>query len=337
MKQTGVVILNWNGKQLLEKFLPSLVLHTDSESADIIVADNGSTDDSLTFLKKHYPAIRRLALEENYGFAGGYNKALSSLEYQYVVLLNSDVDVSRNWLKPMVDYLNENQDVVAVQPKILSFRDSSFFEYAGASGGFLDMYGYPFCRGRIFAQIEKDSGQYDEPVDVLWGSGACLTIRLETFKKAGGFDSFFFAHQEEIDLCWRLRTEGKRIVCLPSSVVYHLGGATLKVEHPRKTYLNFRNNLLMLHKNLPDKYYNKVMFFRFFGDYLAALQFLLKGRPANACSVAKARRDFNKQKNNYKRNTEQINKDLPPEIIRKSLLWEYHIKRHKTYFSCSLF
>jgi GT2 family glycosyltransferase len=337
MKQTGIVLLNWNGKSLLEQFLPALIKHTDLDSADIIVADNGSTDASLLFIKEHYPVIRCIAFDKNYGFAEGYNKALSPLQYDYVVLLNSDVEVSRDWLKLAINYLNVNQDVVAVQPKLLSLRDKSSFEYAGAAGGFLDMYGYPFCRGRIFTEIEKDTGQYEDVVNVLWGSGACLIIRLEEFKKAGGFDSYFFAHQEEIDLCWRLRARGKRIVCLPSSIVYHLGGATLKMEHPWKTFLNFRNNLLMLYKNLPDKYYKKVMYCRFFLDYLAALYFLLKGHPSNACSVIKARRDFNCQKANYihirKENLEQTINDLPLEMMRKNLLWEYHIRRRKSYIS----
>jgi GT2 family glycosyltransferase len=335
VKQIGIVILNWNGKLLLEQFLPSVFTHTDLTSADIIVADNGSTDNSLEFLENHYPDVRSIAFDKNYGFAGGYNKALFSLEYDYVVLLNSDVEVSPNWLKQAIDYLEATPDVVALQPKLRSFRNKLFFEYAGAAGGFLDMYGYPFCRGRILTKMEKDSGQYDKPVDVFWGSGACLIIRLNEFKKAGGFDEFFFAHQEEIDLCWRLRARGKRIVCLPSSVVYHLGGATLEKEHPRKTYLNFRNNLLMLYKNLPEKYYNKVMLCRFFLDYLAALHLLLKGHPLNAYSVMKARRDFNKQKINYKHirkdNLEQTKNDLPPEIMRKSLLWKYYINRYKTY------
>jgi GT2 family glycosyltransferase len=335
MKQTGIVILNWNGKSLLEQFLPALIACTDLNTADIIVADNGSTDNSLLFLKENYPFVRCIAFDRNYGFAEGYNKALSSLEYEYVVLLNSDVEVSPGWLQLAVDYLNTHPDVVALQPKIRSFHNRSYFEYAGAAGGFLDVFGYPFCRGRIFNETEQDTGQYDDPVDVLWGSGACLIIRLEAYKQAGGFDPYFFAHQEEIDLCWRLRAGGKRIVCFPASVVYHVGGATLKMEHPRKTYLNFRNNLLMLYKNLPDKYYHKVMFCRFFLDYLAALQYILKGHPANACSVVKARGDFHRQKANYrlmrKANKTQNTNNLPDEIIKKSLLWKYYVAKHKTY------
>ncbi|MDR2057609.1 MAG: glycosyltransferase family 2 protein [Dysgonamonadaceae bacterium] len=336
MKKVGVVILNWNGKALLEQFLPPLFKHTDLELAEIIVADNGSTDDSLIFLSKYYPNIRCLAFDRNYGFAEGYNKAFNQLEQEYVVLLNSDVEVTSGWLRLAVDYLDAHPDVAAIQPKILSYNDKSSFEYAGAAGGFMDMYGYPFCRGRIFTKVEKDFGQYDCPVDVLWSSGACLIIRSAEYKKAGGLDAYFFAHQEEIDLCWRLRARGKRIVCFPQSVVYHVGGATLKMEHPKKTFLNFRNNLFMLYKNLPEQYYNKVMFYRYFIDYLAALQFLLKGYLANAMAVIRARRDFSRHKTNYRRirqeNLEQaINRDLPKEIIRKSLLWQYYIRNKKLF------
>jgi GT2 family glycosyltransferase len=321
----------------LEQFLPALLKYTPNETAEIIVADNGSTDNSLLFLETHYPEIQRIVFDKNYGFAEGYNKALSPLNNEYVVLLNSDVAVSENWLTTVLDYLETHPETVALQPKILAFNDKSAFEYAGAAGGFLDMYGYPFCRGRIFTTIEKDKGQYDNPVAVLWASGACLFIRLKEYKAAGGLDKYFFAHQEEIDLCWRLRARGKKIVCLPQSVVFHGGGATLKMEHPRKTFLNFRNNLLMLYKNLPEKYYKKVLFWRFFLDYLAALQFLLKGHPANAWAVVKARLDFYKQKKNYqairKENlAKATTEDFPAEIRKKNLLWAYYVKKEKRYF-----
>ena len=334
MKNTAVVILNWNGRKLLEKFLPALIKNTPDEATDIIVADNGSTDSTLPYLEESYPFIRLIKLDKNYGFAEGYNKALAQLDYEYVVLLNSDVEVTDNWLTTAIDYLENHPEVTALQPKILSYNDKSSFEYAGACGGFLDLYGYPFCRGRIFTTIEKDSGQYDQETEVLWASGACLLIRLKDYLEAGGLDAYFFAHQEEIDLCWRLKARGKKIVCLPKSTVYHVGGATLKMEHPQKTFLNFRNNLLMVYKNLPEKYYRKVMIYRFFTDYLAALQFLLKGHPANAFSVLKARRDFSKQKKNYKTIREENLKkavvDLPTGIFKISLLWEYYAKGKKT-------
>ncbi|GHU61335.1 glycosyl transferase [Bacteroidia bacterium] len=336
MKKTAVVILNWNGQKLLEQFLPALIEHTPAEVADIIVADNGSTDQSLGFMETHYPNIPCIVLDKNYGFAEGYNQALSRLEHEYSVLLNSDVEVSPGWLETAIDYLETHPDVTALQPKILSYKYKKSFEYAGAAGGFLDIYGYPFCRGRIFSNIEKDSGQYDQITDVLWGSGACLFIRTKEYKSAGGLDKNFFAHQEEIDLCWRLRARGKRIVCFPQSVVYHVGGATLKMESPHKTFLNFRNNLLMVYKNLPDKYYKKTMFCRFFLDYLAALQFLLKGYYANAFSVLKARRDFNRQKDDYKNIRKEylektLSKDLPPEIFRKNSLWTYYLENKKNF------
>ncbi|MDR2692433.1 MAG: glycosyltransferase family 2 protein [Dysgonamonadaceae bacterium] len=336
-RKTAVIILNWNGRKLLEQFLPALIKNTPGEEADIIVADNGSTDDSLPFLEQSYPSVRIIRMDKNYGFAEGYNKALAQLNDEYVVLLNSDVEVTENWLTTAIDYLENHPEVTALQPKILSYGDRSSFEYAGACGGFLDIYGYPFCRGRIFNTIEKDSGQYDRETEVLWASGACLFIRREDYLEAGGLDAHFFAHQEEIDLCWRLRARGKKIICLPQSAVYHVGGATLKMEHPRKTFLNFRNNLLMLYKNLPDKYYSGVMQCRILTDSLAALQFLVSGYPANAFSVVKAHWDFAKQKKNYKavrrENLEKSKVDLPAGIFKISLLWEYYIKRNRDYRS----
>jgi len=335
MQKAAVVILNWNGRKLLEQFLPALLKHTPAEKTEIIIADNGSTDDSVSFLSAHYPQIRCIIFDRNHGFAEGYNRALSQLDHEYAVLLNSDVEVSEHWLETALNYLEANPEVAALQPKLLDFNNKTAFEYAGASGGFIDIYGYPFCRGRIFTTVEKDDGQYDEPVEVFWASGACLFIRLKDYHSAGGLDSTFFAHQEEIDLCWRLKARGKKIICLPQSVVYHIGGATLKMEHPRKTFLNFRNNLIMVYKNLPEKYYRKVMIFRLFFDHLAALQFLLKGYPANALSVLKARRDFSRQKKTYamirKENLEKTVDELPFGILQDSLLWRYYIKSQKKY------
>jgi len=335
MQKAAVVILNWNGQKLLDRFLPALLTHTPAEAAEIIIADNGSTDDSVSFLAARYPQIRCIAFDKNYGFAEGYNRALSQVNHEYAVLLNSDVEVSEHWLETAIDYLDAHPEVVALQPKLLDYKDKNAFEYAGASGGFIDICGYPFCRGRIFTTVEKDGGQYDNPAEVFWATGACLFIRLKDYHEAGGLDKNFFAHQEEIDLCWRLRARGEKIVCLPQSVVYHVGGATLKMEHPRKTFLNFRNNLLMVYKNLAEKHYRKVMLFRLFLDYLAALQFLLKGYPANAWSVVKARRDFNRQKKNYqsirKENLDKTVEELPSGILLHCLLWKYYIKNQKTY------
>lgn len=335
MKKVAVVILNWNGKKLLEQFLPILLQHTPGDLAEVIIADNASSDDSLEFLREKYPDIRLIILDQNYGFAEGYNKALNILDHEYVVLLNSDVEVSPGWLTTAVEFLDLHPDVVALQPKLLAYKDKTLFEYAGASGGYMDVYGYPFCRGRVFDQIEKDQGQYDDVVEVLWATGACLFVRLNEYKEAGGLDTSFFAHQEEIDLCWRLVSRGRKIVCFPSSVVYHVGGATLAMEHPRKTFLNFRNNLLMLYKNLPDQYLKKVLFVRWFLDMLAAFVFLLKGYPSNANAVLKARREFKRNKKNYKSvRKENLSKSLsglPEQIYSKSLIFAFHIKRKKTF------
>lgn len=335
MKQTAVVILNWNGESLLKRFLPSLMKYTDLEDVEVVVADNASTDNSVAFLQKHYPEVRLIEFNQNWGFAGGYNRALDLLDNEYVVLLNSDVEVQRDWLRVAVDYLDTHSDVVAIQPKILSHRNPQYFEYAGACGGFLDKYGYPFCRGRILGTIEADWGQYDKEIDILWGSGACLFIRLDAYKKAGGLDERFFAHQEEIDLCWRLNAQRKRIVCLPQSVVFHVGGATLNQEHPRKTYLNFRNNLLMLYKNLPTPYYNKVMKVRFLLDYAAFFQYVLKGRMKNAKAIVEARRDFKNLKSEYKairaKNLRESQGELPSSIWQKSVIEHYYIKCKRKY------
>ncbi len=333
--KTAVVILNWNGKSLMQQFLPALIEYTPQNEADIIIADNGSTDDSVSFLKENYPGIKIIAFEKNLGFSEGYNQALAQLDHQYVVLLNSDVEVTSGWLTTAVDYLDRNPEVVALQPKILSYKDKASFEYAGACGGYMDMYGYPYCRGRVLNVIEKDRHQYDTIADVLWATGACLFVNLDVYKQSGGLDAYFFAHQEEIDFCWRLVSRGMKIVCLPSSVVYHVGGATLAMESPHKTFLNFRNNLLMIYKNIPEKYFRKIFFIRFFLDYLAALQFLLKGYPANANAVLKARKDFNKQKKKYvsirKENIFLSSPELPSVMSRKSLIIAFYLKRKRIF------
>jgi GT2 family glycosyltransferase len=335
MKKIAVVILNWNGKALLEQFLPSVIRYTTHADVELVVADNGSTDDSITFLQTVYPQISRIVLSVNYGFAGGYNKALKEVNAEYYVLLNSDVEVTDGWLLPVINHLDNNKDIVAAQPKILAQRNKAYFEYAGASGGFLDKYGYPFCRGRIFMHVEEDKEQYDEPVDVLWATGACLFIRSKDFFEAGGFDASFFAHMEEIDLCWRLNCRGKRIVCLPSSVVYHIGAATLEKENPRKTFLNFRNNLIMLYKNLPQEKLKRVMMVRLILDYIAAIQFTLTGKYANAKEVIRAHKDFYdnrrlyrqaRRENLQKRVTEKIGTIYP-----KSILAAYYLKWVRTF------
>jgi GT2 family glycosyltransferase len=292
MKKLAVVILNWNGAEMLRQFLPSVVTFSESEDTEIVVADNASTDDSCAVVEREFPSVRLIRLAENFGFAEGYNRALAQVEAELVVLLNSDVEVTEGWLQPLRTYLDAHPEVAAVQPKLLSQRDKGRFEYAGACGGFIDRYGYPFCRGRILGTVEADEGQYDEPARIFWASGAALCIRLQDYRDAGGLDGRFFAHMEEIDLCWRLRSRGRELACVPASRVYHVGAATLKKENPRKTYLNFRNNLLMLYKNLPEEELRKVLFVRSILDWVAMVQFWLKGDSASARAVMQARRDY---------------------------------------------
>jgi hypothetical protein len=302
---------------------------------DIYVADNGSTDNSLLILGKYFKEVKILLLNRNYGFAEGYNRALAQIEADYYVLLNSDVEVTPCWLEPMLDYLQKHPDVAACQPKILSHHNRTHFEHAGAAGGFIDRLGYPFCRGRVLAVTEEDKGQYDEVCDVFWATGACLVIRAEVFEKEGGFDDDFFAHMEEIDLCWRLKSRGYRVVCVPQSKVYHVGGGTLHVEHPRKTYLNFRNNLFLLYKNLSPKQLSPVLFLRFFMDYLAAFQLFITGKPQNAKAVFKARLDFRKMLPSFKsKREENLRKTTQthiPEIAKKSVILNYYLLGRKTF------
>lgn len=325
--KTAVVILNWNGRKFLEDFLPSVCRDSVSADAEVVVADNGSTDDSLAFLSANYPQVRQLPLDKNYGFAEGYNRALALVDAQYVLLLNSDVETTPGYLQTMVDFLDANPDVVGCQPKIRAFHNRGCFEHAGAAGGFIDKWAYPFCRGRIFGDVETDNGQYDSVTDVFWATGAALMLRRNAFIDNGGLDASFFAHQEEIDLCWRLRARGHRLVCVPQSVVYHVGGGTLSVNNPRKTFLNFRNNLLMIYKNEPHLL--KVMFVRFFMDYLAAFVFLAKLDWANFKAVLKARWQFWKMRPSL-REARQLNLSLTKsqaiaEVYPKSLVWQSYV------------
>ena len=287
-----VVILNWNGVKHLRTYLPSVIAHT--KGAEIIVADNGSTDESLEVLKNEFPSVRTIVLDKNYGFAEGYNRAIAQLENEYVVLLNSDVEVTEGWLIPLLDYMEHHPEVAAVQPKIRSWVRRDYFEHAGAAGGYINALGYPYCRGRVLWKVEQDHGQYDDTVEVDWTSGACMCVRTRVYKDCGGLDASFFAHMEEIDLCWRMRNKGWKLACVPQSVVYHLGGGSLNYESPRKTYLNHRNNLLMIYKN--KKHPRGVLFVRFFLDYAAALFYLLQGRWGAFKAVFQARRDYHKMR-----------------------------------------
>ena len=335
INKIAVVILNWNGSALMERFLPSVVRYSPEDIADVIVADNGSTDDSLDMLARKFPMVRIIRFDRNYGFAEGYNQAMKQIENPYCVLLNSDVEVTPDSLDAPLQLLENDPTLVAVQPKILAEQQRDTFEYAGACGGFMDKYGYPFCRGRVFQVIEKDKGQYDTDTDILWATGACLFIRTAIYKEAGGLDSGFFAHQEEIDLCWRLRSRGYRLVCTPKSKVYHVGGGTLNAESPRKTFLNFRNNLLMLYKNLPEKELRPVMRLRFWLDYIAATKFFLCGHPRNAFAVYQARKEFHRLLPEYKLKREENQKLATlasiPELKSYSLLVQFYLKGKKHY------
>ena len=295
----SVIILNWNGVEMLRRYLPSVVKYTTLPDCEVVVADNGSTDESLNVLRVEFPSVKVIALDKNYGFAEGYNRAIDERlkkedAPEYIVLLNSDVEVTEIWLEPMLDYLDIHEDVAAVQPKIKSWLKRNYFEHAGAAGGYINTLGYPYCRGRVLWHVEEDKGQYDTITDVDWTSGACMCVRTNVYKECGGLDAAFFAHMEEIDLCWRMRNKGWRLVCLPQSIVFHLGGGSLSYESPHKTYLNHRNNLLMIYKNKQHPWV--VLFVRFFLDYAAAAFYLLQGRWGACKAVFKARRDYRKMR-----------------------------------------
>lgn len=335
MDKVAIVILNWNGRQMLEQYLPS-VLQYSKDEATVYVADNASTDDSLAFLEQHYPEVKRIRLDKNWGFAEGYNKALARIEAQYYLLLNSDIEVTHHWLTPLIEHLDNHPETAACQPKLLSIFDKDRFEYAGASGGYLDRFGYPFCRGRIFETVETDNGQYDAEADILWATGAALMIRAKDYWDVKGLDGRFFAHNEEIDMCWRLRIRGRRIVCLPDSYVYHVGGGTLPKGNPMKTYLNFRNNLTMLYKCLPDSELQYVMRWRWFLDYLAAWQTLLMNHNwGDFKAIYRARRDFQRWKHDFAADRREIQAQRQgkkiPEQKDFSLLWQYYAKGRKLF------
>ena len=332
-KDISVVILNWNGSAMLQRFLPSVIRY--SEEAEIIVADNGSTDHSIDILREKFPSVRILQFRENYGFAAGYNPAIQQIEMPYVLLLNDDVEVTPHWLQPLLAFMNHHPEVAACQPKILSETQRELFEYAGACGGFIDHLGYPYCRGRIFNHVEKDRGQYDQVCPIFWATGAALLVRTDVFRKEGGLDKRFFAHMEEIDFCWRLRSRNYGIYCIPQSTVYHVGGGTLPKSHPRKTFLNFRNNLLMLYKNLPEERLNFTLRIRYLLDLIAALKMLLSGQAKESMAIVKALRTFFKIRHDFDRQREenlqkQQLKDIP-EMRNESLLVAFYLKKKKKF------
>ena len=327
-KRVAIIILNWNGEKLLREFLPSVVKNTNADLGRVVVVDNHSTDGSWICLEQEFPDVERVLFEENFGFAGGYNRAIEMIEVEYVVLLNSDVEVAPGWLEPLVAVLDRDEKVAAVQPKILAYRDKNKFEYAGAAGGYIDYLGFPFCRGRVMDTTEQDYGQYDDEVDVFWATGASLCIRRDVYRVAGGLDEAFFAHMEEIDLCWRLKNGGYTLKVVPSSVVYHLGGGSLPMNHPRKLFLNYRNNLLMLHKNLCAKQRKKIFFARVLLDTMAGGLFLLKGQWSNTRSVIRAYKAFREMRKAYPVPESSISLS---GIYPRSIVLEYFLRGKKKF------
>jgi GT2 family glycosyltransferase len=329
----AVVILNYNTRHYLEKFLPS-VCASQYQDLDIVVADNASTDDSLEFVRQNYPKVRIIELKDNYGFTGGYNRALEQVKADYYVLLNSDVEVEANWLQPMMDLVKGNSKIAAVQPKLRAFHNKAYFEYAGASGGFIDKYGFPFCRGRIFDSLEKDLGQYDDNAKVFWASGAALFINAEVYHALGGLDDDFFAHMEEIDLCWRIQNAGYEVWVCPESVVYHVGGGTLQKSNPRKTYYNFRNGLILLLKNLPSNKLLRVIGMRLLLDHVAAYRFLFQGKWGDFKAIAAAHRHFLLKYGHWRKKRMVLKNNIAyfnPQVYRHSIVWTHFIKKLRTY------
>jgi len=336
MNRIGIVILNWNGKNLLEQFLPSVVAHSKREWADIIIADNASSDDSIPFLENNYPDIQIIKLDKNYGFADGYNKSLEQLSHTYFVLLNSDVEVTENWLDPIYHQFENDSQIAVAQPKIKAFYNKTKFEHAGASGGFIDYLGFPFCRGRILNETETDANQYNSETDIFWASGASFFIRAAIYKKTGGLDGDFFAHMEEIDLCWRIKNQGYRIIAEPKSTIYHVGGATLPYHSPNKIFLNFRNNLFMLHKNLPENKFYSILLQRMILDGIAAMKFLLSGEFSNFRAVFKAHLSYYSMLSKIKRKRKKLVplaiKDEHNEMYQNSIIFDFYLRKKK-YFS----
>lgn len=332
MTSIAVVILNYNGEELLRRFLPSVIQY--SHGAQIYVADNGSSDQSLSLLTSEFPAVHTVVLGQNYGFCGGYNKALRQIQSDYYVLLNSDVEVTEGWLKPLRELLDSRPEISAVQPKILSHQHKNLFEYAGAGGGFIDALGYPFCRGRVFDHVEEDAGQYDDERPVFWSSGACMMIRAEIFHRHQGFDEALFAHMEEIDLCWKINRSNGRVYYTGKSTVYHLGAGTLGYHQPRKTYLNFRNGLCLIFKHLGTGELIYKLPMRIVLDWVAAVFFLLKGQGKNALSVFRAHVDFFRQWGSLSIKRDLITKAYPTypreNIHGRLIIFDYYLRRQKT-------
>ncbi|MBI9067718.1 MAG: glycosyltransferase family 2 protein [Salinivirgaceae bacterium] len=339
MIQTAVVILNWNGEDYLKKFLPSVLEFSNSETTEIWVADNGSTDVSISILKSDFPTVKLLELDKNYGFTGGYNRALKQIKAEYYVLLNSDIEVTQHWIEPIIQYMDNNESVAAAMPKLMAYHAKDSFEYAGAAGGFIDKLGFPFCRGRILSEIEKDNGQYNDIAEIFWATGACLFIKAELYHKVGGLDEDFFAHMEEIDLCWRLKNRGYKIVYIPESKVYHVGGGTLPNDNPRKLYLNYRNNLFLLYKNLPKGEFRYILYLRMILDGASSIMYLLQGKFSFFMAVPKAHFSFYstlrkfrvKRKENIKLTISSNHK----EIFNRSIIFSFFVRKVRNFSALS--
>ncbi len=333
--KVSIVILNWNGSDHLKRFLPTLIKYSTYEWAEIVVADNGSDDDSCQLIETKFPEVKLLKLDRNYGFAEGYNRALEHTNAEYILLLNSDIEVTENWLLSLVQTMENDTLIGACQPKILALSNRDQFEYAGASGGFIDRLGYPFCRGRIINAIEQDNGQYDNKISVFWTSGAATLIRTKLWHTMQGFDIDFWAHMEEIDLCWRMKNRGFNMVVVPDSTVYHLGGGTLAYGNPRKIYLNFRNNLFLLYKNLPGRLFIPTLLIRMILDGIAAIQFLITGQLSAFTRVLAAHRDFYKNLKKLRLKRAKLANSVTitnhPEIYRGSIIFDFFIAKRKKF------
>lgn len=330
MKKVAVVILNYNGKAFLEKFLPN-VIEFSSQDAEVWVADNNSLDGSVDVLHEKFPQVKLIENKYNGGFATGYNLALKQIEAEYYILLNSDIEVTKNWIKPVIDLMESDEKIAVCQPKILSYYNQDEFEYAGACGGFIDRFGYPFCRGRVFQSIEKDQGQYNSPIEVFWATGACLFIKSKYFHEAGGLDDDFFAHMEEIDLCWRLKNEGYKIMVCPSSTVYHVGGGTLPKRSAMKTYLNFRNNFSLLYKNLPSKYLKRIFITRFMLDGVAAFKFLLEGGFNDFVAVIEAHLYFYKNIGKLRKKRKKLKQNYVSKLYQRNIVFDHYLLGKKKF------
>ncbi len=341
MLKVAVVILNWNGANYLKRFLPGVISSSDIHGVKIFVADNASSDDSLDILEKDFTEVEVLKFDKNYGFAEGYNRALSQIESEYFLLLNSDVEVSTNWLHQLIKVMDSDPLVAACAPKIKSYEMKDYFEYAGAAGGYIDKYGYAFCQGRIFDALEPDYGQYDKPREIFWTTGACMFVRAPLYKLAGGFDPQFFAHFEEIDLCWRLKNRGYKLMYVPESTIFHVGGGALPRTNPRKTYLNFRNSLFTLYKNLPSNRVFPVIVYRLFMDFLSMARFLRSGKIRDIAAIFRAHWSFYSRVRKYRKFRKQekkfISKYDHKEIYPRSIVWDYFLRKKYTFLSLRWF